>query len=340
MMFRTVALPALLSLGLSACNVSDDLFMSPPSSAPLSEQNTLPADMGFTPLEDVAPRRTPLRVAVFDIPDLTGANRANPNFAEASRALTQGAEALVIDSLSRVGGGTWFTLVERAALQALTEERRIDSAQTLEARQRAHVTAERTRVAEAIAALDAEIAQIRAQVDAEYAAIEESGQRPDGLPSYAQTQQNIQNLYTQRRSEIEQEKPFSAFEGGPPVPALGVADYLITGAIVAYESDIQTNGLGVRFFNIGAQQESRTDAITVNLRLVRISDGVILGTHTINQTVRSRAIGSNGMGYVTADRILDVEAGTAINEPKTFALDAAFQRAIHGLLGDIERLSL
>lgn len=340
MLMRTAALPALLSLGLSACSVAPGDNLPPPLSAPLAQQNTLPAAMGFTPLEEVAPRHTPLRVAVFDIPDQTGANRANPNFAEVSRALTQGAETLVIDNLSRVGGGTWFTLVERAALQALTEERRIDSAQTLEARQRAHVTSERARVADALAALDAEIAQIRAQVDAEYAAINDTGERPDGLPSYAQTQQNIQNLYNQRRSEIEQEKPFSAFEGNAPIGTLGTADYLITGAIVAYDSDIRTEGAGLRFFNIGGQQEIRTDSITVNLRLVRVSDGVILGTHTITQTVRSRAMKTNGMAYVTADRILDFEAGTVINEPKTFALDAAFQQAIHGILDDIRRLSL
>src|SRR5258708_1350592 len=71
-----------------------------------------------------APRRK-LDVSVYNFPDLTGQNKPNDNFAEFSRALTQGASAVLIDVLTKAGGGEWFNVVERNDLQPLLQERQI-----------------------------------------------------------------------------------------------------------------------------------------------------------------------------------------------------------------------
>lgn len=319
-----VVLPLAL---LAACSSFTAPSGPKPPAASLASQNSFISSQTRN-IASLPPRSKPIRIAVYDIPDKTGANKSNDEFAEISRALTQGANALVIDALSRTGGGTWFSITERADLQSLLNERSVSSQQIIEARQRAHVRSERQRVKEAMDRLDDEIGKLRQQVAAEFAAAQKNGRLPAGTPSYEQTLANIDALYNRRRSSIEGEKPFSAFEGSVPVQPLTTADYILSGSIVAYDSDVQTSGAGLRVMNVGGKKEVRRDIITVNLRVVSVASGLILSNKTITQTVASERSGGNILSYITINRVLEFEAGYAVNEPKTFALDAAFQKAL------------
>ncbi|WP_416369863.1 CsgG/HfaB family protein [Tritonibacter mobilis] len=71
-----------------------------------------------------APSRE-VTVAVYEFPDLTGQNKPNPNFAEYSRAVTQGADAILVDVLSAAGNGKWFNVVERRGLSNVLRERQL-----------------------------------------------------------------------------------------------------------------------------------------------------------------------------------------------------------------------
>jgi curli production assembly/transport component CsgG len=71
-----------------------------------------------------APRR-PINVAVYEFPDLTGQNKPNPIYADYSRAITQGAIAIVVDALKAAGSGAWFTVVERGVIDSLLRERKL-----------------------------------------------------------------------------------------------------------------------------------------------------------------------------------------------------------------------
>jgi curli production assembly/transport component CsgG len=117
--FRSIALIAMLSLSLGGCitGSADD---------PLAHAATLVPDTktGIV-LERLPPPRRQLDVTVYNFPDLTGQNKPNDNFAEFSRALTQGASAVLIDVLTKAGGGAWFNVVERNDLQPLLQERQI-----------------------------------------------------------------------------------------------------------------------------------------------------------------------------------------------------------------------
>src|SRR6202789_3586773 len=76
-------------------------------------------------LDSLPPPRQRLDISVYNFPDLTGQNKSNDNFAEFSRALTQGGSSILTDVAVKAGGGEWFDVAERADLQPLLQERQI-----------------------------------------------------------------------------------------------------------------------------------------------------------------------------------------------------------------------
>jgi curli production assembly/transport component CsgG len=117
--FLSIAALAALSIGLAGC-------MAGSAKDPMARAAALVPDTktGIV-LESLPPPRRKLDVTVYNFPDLTGQNKPNDNFAEFSRALTQGASAVLIDVLTKAGGGQWFNVVERNDLQPLLQERQI-----------------------------------------------------------------------------------------------------------------------------------------------------------------------------------------------------------------------
>lgn len=83
---------------------------------------TLPASKRLANLPPAAER--PI-VAVYKFEDLTGQRKSRDNLADFSTAVTQGADAFVIDALKTAGKGTWFRVVERKGLENLIKERQI-----------------------------------------------------------------------------------------------------------------------------------------------------------------------------------------------------------------------
>ena len=107
---------SLTLVGCSAGSVSD----------PAAQPATLvPDTKSGVVLDDLPPPARKLDVAVYNFPDLTGQNKPNDNFAEFSRATTQGGAAILIDVLTKAGNGEWFNVVERNELQSLLEERQV-----------------------------------------------------------------------------------------------------------------------------------------------------------------------------------------------------------------------
>lgn len=87
-----------------------------------AEVVTLPASERLSNLP--AAKERPI-VAVYSFKDLTGQRKSRENLADFSTAVTQGAEAFVIDALKTAGKGTWFRVVERTGLDNLVRERQI-----------------------------------------------------------------------------------------------------------------------------------------------------------------------------------------------------------------------
>lgn len=81
-------------------------------------------------LTDVAytsdpPERGAIVAAVYSYGDLTGQRAPRENIASLSTAVTQGGENYLIDALMEYSDGTWFRVVERAAIENLVRERQI-----------------------------------------------------------------------------------------------------------------------------------------------------------------------------------------------------------------------
>lgn len=109
----------MLSLGVAGCVTGS-------AKDPMAKQATLvPHTKTGIVLDTLPAPRRQLDVTVYNFPDLTGQNKPNDNFAEFSRALTQGGSAILIDVLTKAGKGAWFNVVERNDLQPLLQERQI-----------------------------------------------------------------------------------------------------------------------------------------------------------------------------------------------------------------------
>jgi curli production assembly/transport component CsgG len=76
-------------------------------------------------LRNLPPPEQQVFVAVYDFPDLTGQFKPSETVQTLSRAVTQGAAAILIDILREAGRGAWFTVVERQNLENLLRERQI-----------------------------------------------------------------------------------------------------------------------------------------------------------------------------------------------------------------------
>lgn len=71
-----------------------------------------------------APER-PVAVAVYDFSDQTGQFKQSDTTQTLSRAVTQGASAILVKALQDAGNRKWFTIVERSQLKDLLSERQI-----------------------------------------------------------------------------------------------------------------------------------------------------------------------------------------------------------------------
>jgi curli production assembly/transport component CsgG len=109
----------LAALGLGGCVAIGD---RDPLNEPPTVTETSPTGAS---LELLPPPAREVDLAVYSFPDLTGQNKPSDNFAEFSRAVTQGGAAFLIDALRRTGGGRWFRVVERSSLANVLQERQL-----------------------------------------------------------------------------------------------------------------------------------------------------------------------------------------------------------------------
>lgn len=76
-------------------------------------------------LRTLPPPTHRVTVAVYDFPDLTGQFKDETNFQSLSKAVSQGGAPMLIKALQDAGQRSWFTVLDRAALNDLLKERQI-----------------------------------------------------------------------------------------------------------------------------------------------------------------------------------------------------------------------
>lgn len=113
---KALAVSAGFAMTLSACVSTGQQLPTPPAKLE-SPTKTTPR------IRDLPRPAVPVDVAVYEFPDLTGQAKPNENFAEYSRAVTQGGGPILIDVLKSAGHGSWFRVAERGGLKNLVQER-------------------------------------------------------------------------------------------------------------------------------------------------------------------------------------------------------------------------
>ena len=122
-------------------------------------------------------------------------------------------------------------------------------------------------------------------------------------------------------------------EGAEPLPPLLFAGAYITGGIVGYDSNTKTGGLGARVLGIQTHKQWRQDVVTIILRLVNVQSGEVVITTTVEKTIISSETGGDVFKYFDADTMLvEIEAGVARNEPVTYAIRKAIEKAVVDLI--------
>ena len=150
----------------------------------------------------------------------------------------------------------------------------------------------------------------------------------------------LDNLIKERQLIRNQREVYEGKDARPLKP-LTVAGVVIEGGIIGYDSNIRSGGNGARFLGIGGSQQYRVDEVTVSLRLVSISSGEVLLTTAVSKTIYSTAHNVGVLRFVDAGtRALELESGTALNEPTTYAVRVAIEQAVYEMIVEGQRKGL
>jgi curli production assembly/transport component CsgG len=109
---------ALMAMVSTGCGITPSTLIA---EEPVLDLRTTMLDV----LQKLPPPAQPLVVAVYDFPDQTGQYKPSESVTVYSRAVTQGAVAVLVDTLAEAGNGRWFTVLERQNLDNLLQERQL-----------------------------------------------------------------------------------------------------------------------------------------------------------------------------------------------------------------------
>lgn len=150
----------------------------------------------------------------------------------------------------------------------------------------------------------------------------------------------LDNLVKERQLIRNQREVYEGKEARPLKP-LTVAGILIEGGIIGYDSNIRSGGNGARFLGIGGSQQYRVDEVTVSLRLVSINSGEVLISTAVSKTIYSTAHNVGVLKFVdSGTKSLELESGTALNEPTTYAVRVAIEQAVYEMIMEGQRKGL
>ena len=152
---------------------------------------------------------------------------------------------------------------------------------------------------------------------------------------------NLANL-TKERQLIRNTREL--YDGSLPTDALApmlFAGLILEGGIVGYDTNTTSGGAGARFLGLGANDQYRTDQVTVSLRLVAVQTGEILLTVSSTKTIASTSNGADVFRFLDlGTRALEIESGNAANEPINYAIRTAIEYAVLQMLYEGKEIGL
>jgi len=143
----------------------------------------------------------------------------------------------------------------------------------------------------------------------------------------------LDNLTKERQLIRSAREQLANNEESKSVPPLLFAGVLLEGAVIAYDTNLATGGVGARYLGIGKSAQYRKDNITVSLRLVSVATGEILIEVMSQKTVFSYGQSEDVFRFTEmGTELVEVELGNASNESATIALMKAIEGAVLELI--------
>ena len=113
------------------------------------------------------------------------------------------------------------------------------------------------------------------------------------------------------------------------------AGLIIEGGIVDYNTNLLTGGIGARYLGIGNSKQYREDTVVVSLRLVSVSTGEILIEILTSKKILPVGVSNDFFRFIAeGTKLVEFESGTAMNESKSIAVQAAMETAVVQLIKD------
>ena len=141
-----------------------------------------------------------------------------------------------------------------------------------------------------------------------------------GLDNLTKERQLIRSAREQTANEEEKKKALR------PLLFAGI---LIEGAVISYEANLESGGVGARYLGIGNSIQYREDNITVSLRMVSVATGEVLLEVLSQKTIFSYGKSEDIFRFIEAGtELVEVEMGNARNESSTIALMKAIEGGI------------
>ncbi len=141
-----------------------------------------------------------------------------------------------------------------------------------------------------------------------------------GLDNLTKERQLIRSAREQTANEEEKTKALR------PLLFAGI---LIEGAVISYEANLESGGIGARYLGIGNSIQYREDNITVSLRMVSVATGEVLLEVLSQKTIFSYGKSEDVFRFIEANtELVEVELGNARNESSTIALMKAIEGGV------------
>lgn len=150
----------------------------------------------------------------------------------------------------------------------------------------------------------------------------------------------LDNLIKERQLIRNQREVYEGKDARPLKP-MTVAGVMIEGGIIGYDSNIRSGGNGARFLGIGGSQQYRVDEIVISLRLISVNSGEVLLSNAVSKTIYSTQHNVGVLRFVDAGtKALELENGSALNEPTTYAVRVSIDQAVHDMIIEGEKKGL
>ena len=144
---------------------------------------------------------------------------------------------------------------------------------------------------------------------------------------------SLDNLTKERQLIRSTRELYDGSQATDSLSPMLFAGLILEGAIVGYDTNTTSGGAGARFLGLGANDQYRTDQVTVSLRLVSVQTGEILLTVSATKTIASTSNGADVFRFLDlGTRALEIESGNAANEPVNYAIRTAIEFAVLQML--------